>query len=122
MKKTWLLIMAGFLALSLAACGKAEQKAEPASASADVKELKIQATNWKFDQPEYRLKKGESVKFTLENKQGVHGLEIKGLNVKLEGSKLSQTVKVDKPGTYDIVCTIPCGQDHLNMKSKLVVE
>lgn len=122
MKKAWLFLMSVSVALSLAACGKADQKAEPASASADVKELKIQAVNFKFDQPEYHVKKGEEVKVTLENKQGLHGLEIKGLGVKLENNKLSQTFKADKPGTYDIVCTIPCGADHLNMKSKLIVE
>lgn len=121
MKKTWLLVTAVSIALSLAACGKAEDKAASASA-ANAKEMKIQATNFKFDQPEYRVKKGEEIKLTLENKQGVHGLEIKGLGVKLESGKLSQTFKADKAGTYEIVCTLPCGTDHLNMKSKLIVE
>lgn len=121
MRKAWTYAAAAVVALSLAACGNAE-KAAPASASANAKELKIQATNFKFDQAEYRVKKGEEIKLTLENKQGVHGLEVKGLGIKLENSKLSQTFKADKPGTYEIICTLPCGADHLNMKSKLIVE
>lgn len=123
MKKAWLAILMVSLALSTAACGKDEKKAAPATAAAsNAKEVKIQATNFKFDQAEYRVKKGENVNITLENKQGLHGIEIKGLNVKLEANKLSQTIKADKAGSYDIICTIPCGTDHLKMKAKFIVE
>jgi cytochrome c oxidase subunit 2 len=43
------------------------------------------------------------------------------LNVKLDNTTKSAEVTFDKPGTYDIICTLPCGTGHADMKSKLIV-
>jgi cytochrome c oxidase subunit 2 len=98
---------------------QAEMAAEKAEAG---KTLKIVATNYQFDQPEYTVKAGETLKVSLTNKEGLHAIEIVGLNVKLDNTNKSTEVKFDKPGTYEIHCILPCGPGHADMKSKLIVQ
>jgi cytochrome c oxidase subunit 2 len=99
---------------------KSEEAAESPEEAANT--VKIVASNFEFDQQEYRVKAGETKVVKLQNKRGIHGLEIQGLDIKLEGDKLEQEVTFDKPGTYPIVCSVMCGEGHLDMKTVLVVE
>lgn len=132
MKKLIVLAVAISLVFALSACGTKEQPktasapaagdSTAASGGAAAPELKLVAKNFEFDQKEYKVKKGQTVNVSLENKEGIHGIEIKGLKVKLDNNAKSTTFKADKEGTYDIICTIPCGAGHVNMKAKLVVE
>jgi cytochrome c oxidase subunit 2 len=87
------------------------------------KKLNITATNWQFDLPEYTAVKGEPTKVTLVNKEGVHAVIIKldGKEIKLDRAAPSQEITFDKPGTYEIECSLPCGEGHATMKSKLIV-
>jgi cytochrome c oxidase subunit II len=122
MKKLLFWAVALSVVFTLAACGQSSDK--PASgAAAASNELKIEASNWKFDQVEYRVKAGQPVKMTLVNKAGVHAAAIKEFNVDVQGGK-SVTFTPDKPGTYEILCSIPCGgtEQHTGMKAKLIVE
>jgi cytochrome c oxidase subunit 2 len=141
MKKWTLLALACVLTMALTACGGKNNAASPspsasapsasapasstapaASGGAAASEIILTASNWQFDKPEYRVKKGQAVKLTLDNKQGNHGAKIKELNVDLNGTNKSQTVTPDTAGTYEIRCSIPCGSGHTTMVSKLVVE
>jgi cytochrome c oxidase subunit 2 len=131
MRKLIVLAIAACLMFALSGCGKKETAAPaavngaPAGAAAGSTastELKLTATNFKFDQAEYKVKKGQEIKVTLENKEGMHGVEISGLKVKLDGNNKTATFKADKEGTYDIACIVPCGAGHATMKSKLIVE
>lgn len=128
MKKILTLALAIGVVFSLSACGAKEESkaAQPASANnstnSGAQQVKLVATNFQFDQKEYKVKKGQDVTFTLESKEGMHGVQITGLNVTLDNSKKTATVKADKEGTYDIICSVPCGTGHVNMKSKLIVE
>lgn len=99
-----------------------EKTEQDAAAESGKPQLKITASNFKFDQEEYKVKAGQTMTVVLKNSEGVHGIEINGLDVSLSGKNLSKEVTFDKPGTYDIVCTIPCGPGHATMKTKLVVE
>jgi cytochrome c oxidase subunit II len=97
---------------------------EEAAAKADAgKSLKISASNWQFDQPEYKVAKGQTLKVSLILKEGTHAVDIsgQGLDVKLDKNTPTQEVTFDKPGTYEIHCTLPCGQGHANMMSKITV-
>lgn len=109
----------GFAALFGQVYSHSKENAEDTSGAP---QLKLYASNWKFDQPEYTVKAGDKMKVTLQIKEGIHAVEIKGLNVALDKANPSQEVTFDKPGTYEIVCTLPCGQGHADMKSKLVVQ
>lgn len=75
MKKFIILLAVTVLILVLAACGKKEQPAAgPQNAE---QEITIKAKNFAFDQPEYHVKKGKSVKVTLVSEEGIHGVNIK---------------------------------------------
>jgi cytochrome c oxidase subunit 2 len=97
------------------------RQAEMATHAQAGPQLKFIASNFQFDQAEYTVKAGEKVTVSLLNKEGLHALEIVGLNVKLDGTTKSAEVTFDKPGRYEVHCVLPCGTGHANMKSVLIV-
>lgn len=84
--------------------------------------MKFVATNYKFDQAEYKVKAGEKVTVSLLNKEGLHAMEVVGTSVKLDNNTKSMEFTFDKPGEYEVHCTLPCGPGHADMKTKLIVE
>src|SRR5690348_15695782 len=78
-----------------------ERQAEMASESKAGPQLKFIASNYQFDKAEYTVKAGEKVTVSLQNKEGLHAMEIVGLNVKLDNNTKSAEVTFDKPGTYE---------------------
>jgi cytochrome c oxidase subunit 2 len=101
-----------------------QHAAENAAAAEDAgKSLKIVATNWQFDQPEYKVATGQKLKVSLQLKEGAHAIGItgQGLDVKLDKNTPSQEITFDKPGVYEIHCTLPCGDGHATMVSKITV-
>ncbi|GFN30194.1 cupredoxin domain-containing protein [Paenibacillus xylaniclasticus] len=83
--------------------------------------LKIQASNYEFNEKEYHVKAGEPVRVILQNKSGIHGVEIKGANVNLN-QETTQADVTFEPGTYELHCSVLCGSGHADMKSVLIVE
>jgi len=119
MKKTIVYLLALVIVLALAACGKKEESS-PATTATPTGELKIVATNWQFDQKEYKVKKGDTLTVSLESKEGAHSVKLdKFGNV---GSNQSKAITFDKAGTYTINCSTPCGTGHATMTAKLIVE
>lgn len=140
-KKTYLFFalvaLAAFFVLS--ACGKnngndnaASGTDAPASASASAssssgaaggstQEITLHAKNFEFDQKEIKLHVGDTVKLTLENTDGVHGLEVPDFNVNIKNGETA-TFTVDKAGTYDFNCSVQCGSGHDNMVGQIIVE
>lgn len=84
--------------------------------------LKITASNFEFNEQEYHVKAGTPYVIKFSNKLGNHGAEIKDLGIELETSKPSIEYTFDKPGTYEMHCSIMCGQGHSTMISKIIVE
>lgn len=67
---------------------------------------------------------GEPVRLTMTSEDVIHGLWIPALRIKKDvvpGRYASLWFQADKPGTYDLVCTQYCGDDHSNMLSTVVV-
>lgn len=106
---------------TLAACGGKNDNAAGEDTATASQELVIHASNWEFDKPEYTVPKDTPIRYTLENEQGAHGIEIEKAGVKLSNGKKSKVATL-KAGTYTIKCNIVCGQGHLSMKAKLIVE
>lgn len=128
MKKILIFLMSVTVVMALAACGAKEEKAvntgasaSPAAAAAG-QQVTLKATNYQFDQKEYKVKKGQPVTITLDNSQGVHGAAIAEFDVKVDNNKKTVTFTPDKAGSYPIICSIMCGTGHAGMKSTLVVE
>lgn len=111
----------GFVALFMAVSDNADKHAEETSSGPT---LKLVASNFKFEQPEYTVKAGEKMKVSLSIKEGIHAVKISGngVDIDLDKQNASKEVTFDKPGTYTIVCTLPCGAGHADMVSKLVVQ
>ncbi|MBW7459118.1 cupredoxin domain-containing protein [Paenibacillus sepulcri] len=128
MKKLLLVSAVTVLVLIMAACGSnnsannnaPENGAATETSAAAANEVVIKASNWEFDKEVYTIKKGEATTITLDA-DGVHGIEIPALNVKLTNGK-SQDVTIADAGEYELHCNIPCGNGHTQMVAKIKVE
>ena len=128
MKKSLALIASFMLLLVLAACG-GEKDSSPANGTgvtdtgvAPEAELVITATDYKFDKPEYTLKKGVPVKIIFKNEQGNHGVMIPVLSLQLDPKNDTAVVTPEKAGEFEMSCAIACGPGHSQMISKLIIE
>ncbi len=109
---------------ALAACGGGSGTAEPSAPAVEPNgntvELKIEAKDFEFNEKEYRVKAGDTVNVAFASVQGMHGIDIRGVNLKMKDG--DNATFVAQPGEYEIVCNIMCGQGHSRMVSKLIVE
>jgi len=136
MKKSSLFIAIFALAaiFTLSACGSnnsdsssasSPAASEPASSQAaaggETKEVTVNASNWKFDVTEIKAKVGDTIKLTLKNTDGVHGIAIDDLGLKIKNNETVE-IKLDKAGTFEYHCSIQCGQGHDNMSGLIIVE
>lgn len=129
--KKWLLFASALcLVIVLAACGAnsgnggnaADNEAVETSAGGSAgSELVITASNWKFDQPEYKIKAGETVNVKLDSIDGMHGVQIKNTDYAIANGK-TVAVSISNPGEYEMICNVPCGGGHRTMAAKLIVE
>jgi cytochrome c oxidase subunit II len=68
---------------------------------------------------------GEPVRLTMTSEDVIHGLWIPALRVKQDvvpGRYSTIWFQADKPGTYNVLCTQYCGDEHSNMLATLVVQ
>lgn len=117
-----LVSVAALLAVGLLAFGMPEK---PIDESANLPEgtsiMKLEARNdFTFNQAEYTAKVGDTLIIKYSSK-GIHGADIKELNISLNKENPEATITLDKPGEYLIECNILCGQGHATMVSKLIV-
>jgi len=122
MKKSILVIsLVLAMVLVVSACGNSEKDAGgEANATGEVKEFTIDATNYEFDLKEIKVNKGDTVKITLENSQGMHAVKFEGYNKEVQGNKTISFV-ADKTGEFEYICSIFCGTGHDKMVGKLIV-
>jgi len=127
MKKWLILASVMCLAFVIAACGAGNSSNTPAdnTSAADpseaTSELVIQASNWKFDKDEYKIKAGETVNLKVDSIDGVHAIQILKTKYNVKNNQ-TLAVKFAEPGTYTIICSQPCGTGHSKMKATLIVE
>ncbi|MCC3373915.1 cytochrome C oxidase subunit II [Cohnella sp. REN36] len=123
-----LLVVACLFGVYLLATGLPERpKDESSELAAGQELLKIVATStdFKFDQAEYHVKAGTNYKIKFSNKSGKHGAHIEGANIDLNEN--NPTVEYtfpesDKGKTFELKCSIMCGQGHATMASKIIVD
>jgi heme/copper-type cytochrome/quinol oxidase subunit 2 len=113
MKKILMIFMFIMLVMIIAACGGGDK------ASGDGSTVTINASNWEFDKAEYKVAAGD-VTVNLKNAEGYHGITIEGTKMKIDGEGNAKANL--KPGTYKIICSVPCGEGHQEMSAMLVVE
>lgn len=127
MRKWLLLALAVAMMSILIACGSnnGNSKVEPPIEVSDDEiasgTLEIVASNWEFDKEYYAIRAGETVELTVNSIDGVHGIEIFDTEYNNIVNNKPTQITISEPGTYNIRCSIPCGQGHRTMVSKLVV-
>lgn len=94
-----------------------EQRVEPPAEN----ELRITASNWTFDEEVYTVTAGETLTVTLFNDTGIHGAAIDELDFEVTSEEPVEFT-FDEPGTYDMYCSILCGEGHADMTAQFVVE
>jgi cytochrome c oxidase subunit II len=68
---------------------------------------------------------GEPIRLTMSSEDVIHGFWVPALRVKMDvvpGRFTSVWFQADKPGTYDILCTQFCGNEHSNMLATMVAQ
>lgn len=128
--KKWLVLATITAIMSvLIACGSTNNNSnntpdEPINVSEDEiasGELIMTAKNWEFDKEYYAIKAGEVIDLTVKSIDGVHGIEIMGTEYNNIINDKTTSVTISEPGTYEVRCSVPCGQGHRTMITKLVV-
>ncbi len=84
--------------------------------------ITVKATNFKFDQTEIHVKKGDKVTIKLVDEAGFHGFAIPDYNVDIKENNGTATFTADKTGEHPYHCSIVCGSGHANMVGKLIVD
>ncbi|PIS30146.1 hypothetical protein COT42_03665 [Candidatus Saganbacteria bacterium CG08_land_8_20_14_0_20_45_16] len=90
-----------------------------------AKEFNLTAYQFDFFPKEIKVKKGDRVRLFVASTDVKHGIFIKEYNINVAVEK--ESVKViefvaDKPGEFEILCSVFCGLGHRNMKAKLIVQ
>lgn len=96
---------------------KAPAKVE---ANGNVVAVDLSATNFQFDQTEVKVKVGDTIKFTLANESGLHGVALDEFGMELKAGETFEYV-VTEAGEFEFYCNIPCGTGHDNMMGKIIV-
>ncbi|QBP42813.1 cupredoxin domain-containing protein [Paenisporosarcina antarctica] len=124
MKKLIISTMFASLLLVLAACGgddaaKETKDTTDGGESSAANTVELVASNWEFDKESYTVPAGE-VTVKLANEEGFHGVKIVGTDLVIDGE--GEATATLEPGEYEVVCTVPCGEGHETMTTKLIVE
>ncbi len=98
---------------------------DPATATAP-RVIEVVAKRFTFEPAKVEVTEGERVRLVVKSGDGVHGLQIKKVNVNKLVPRGGQTVNIDfvapAPGTYEILCSEECGDGHDAMTASLVVK
>lgn len=84
-----------------------------------AREIKIEASQFKFNPNTINVKKGERIKLVINNLDVTHGLRIPDLGV--QGNDFVEFI-ADKQGDFTFYCNNYCGENHPQMQGKLIVE
>jgi plastocyanin len=90
-----------------------------------AKAVALSAENFAFSQTEIRVKKGETVRVTLTNNEGMHDFVIDEFDTRTKVLQAGQSETVefvaDQVGTFEYYCSV--GQHRqMGMKGSLIVE
>jgi cytochrome c oxidase subunit II len=101
--------------------------------TAGATEVHVNARQWMYEIKypdgrtainEIRVPAGNPVKFILSASDVLHGFYLPDFRVKMDmipGRVTTLWVQPDRPGSYQIFCTVYCGTGHSNMLARLIV-
>ena len=102
-----------------------EKTSNPTTIDLETVEFTVEGGSFYFKPNEIRVKKGQKVEITFNNKEGLHDFVIDELNVQTEKIGSNQTTSVEftpnKAGTFEFYCSVG-NHRTMGMKGNLVVE
>ena len=97
---------------------------KPTQSTGSVKTFDITAKQWEFNPNTITVNEGDTVKIRVKSLDVTHGFGIAGYNINkviTPGQTIEIELKADQKGTFNFICTVPCGPGHSGMKGKLIV-
>ena len=85
----------------------------------DIKEFNVEAFRFGYTPEVITVKKGDRVKLSIDNSDGLHGIRIPELE--LSGMD-SIEFTAEEEGEFTWRCNNYCGQGHSKMSGKIIVE
>lgn len=89
------------------------------------REFNVRTYNWGVDPGIMEVDAGDTVVLRVTSDDVDHGIGINEflINRRVQpGTPITIEFLADKRGTFEIYCSVPCGEGHLTMKSKLIVK
>jgi cytochrome c oxidase subunit II len=115
--------VAGMALLLGAALVSARQ--DPVTASAP-RVIEVVAKKFTFEPSKVEVTEGERIRLLVRSADGVHGIEIKKVDINKIVPREGTPVEIDfvapAPGTYEVLCSEYCGDGHEAMTGTLVVQ
>jgi len=86
--------------------------------------IHIGVRQWEWDPKTIQAKEGESVRLIVHNADVKHGLAIPelGVNEDIPPDGAVITFKATKKGTFEFFCSVYCGEGHMEMRGKIIIE
>lgn len=78
----------------------------------------INASRFKFEPSVIRIKKGEKVKFRVNNLDVIHEFVVPELGI----MSTDDFFIADKIGEFEVRCANLCGEGHAQMRAKIIIE
>lgn len=120
------LALGAAVTLGAAGCVFSPQTARQVARALPVQRVEVSAWSWEFAPTLLLVKTDAPVELVVTSTDVLHGMEFPDLKVPVEmvRSGRTQTVKFtpDKPGVYNIRCSVPCGEGHSRMWGLLIVQ
>jgi cytochrome c oxidase subunit II len=95
------------------------------AAGAQTRTIPVRARQFAYEPGVIHVNRGDTVTIELESMDATHGLLIDdyGVNINAEPGRSAQvTFVADRPGSFKLRCSVPCGALHPFMIGEMVVE
>ncbi|MDP2838321.1 MAG: cupredoxin domain-containing protein [Candidatus Moranbacteria bacterium] len=86
--------------------------------------IHVGVRQWAWDPDVLRVKEGELVRLIIHNADVKHGLVIPALGVDQDIPPDGAVVEftASKKGTFEFFCSVWCGEGHMEMQGKIIIE
>lgn len=86
--------------------------------------IHIGVRKYAWDPGELRVKEGELVRLIIHNADVMHGIAIPGLDVNVDIPPEGAIVEfvATKKGQEEFFCSVYCGEGHMEMRGKIIIE
>ncbi|MCJ7512301.1 MAG: cupredoxin domain-containing protein [Anaerolineales bacterium] len=119
-----LLISGALASLALAGVAVVSLPPTPVRSGGVARNVRVEASAYAFTPAMIKVNPGDRVTIELASADTVHGLHIEGYDINLTadpGQPASVSFVADRPGTFRIHCSVPCGPLHAFMAGRLRV-